>query len=427
MEKNKIGNSKIGMLAISDTIYAAYYDLTGNPLELNSNFKSLWENHSEQLHSFVENCILNISHSTTSSTQLHDGILINWQIEKTDEGIICIGIAQQKELTIRPEVHQLGGKLKAILDHTVDSHLLIDLNKRVVAFNRVAKEEFTSYYNQSIEEGALIDDILPNPNLEIFNREFKKVLQGKPSILELNRIINDEIRWFSIAYSPVYNDSNQVIGVSKTTRDITQLRETEHKLQKQEEILDAIYQSTRESCTFIDNDLKIQYINQKGQDLIFEYFGKNASVGDSIMRFVLPTYRKIYQNHYRNALSGQSISFEINDKNRWWEFELFPVYNQAKEIIGIAQNLQIITERKQKELETVRQNEFLKQINWQFSHEIRRPVASILGLCDLLKNHTSNSEEVKQFIDGILESSSELDEIIHKIVHLANAEDLNQN
>lgn len=424
MKEQPKSDSIFGILANSSSIYAVLLGSSGEILDQNQAFRALWESHMEDLFEFSQNILHTSKSSLTINHPLGDQFV--FQIERHSTFLSCIGLKVQSKKPNHLEANQQE-KLRAILDNTVDSHLLIDLNRKVVAYNKVAQEEFSAYYNQSIEEGKTIDEILPSTNLEHFNKEYPKVISGKPSIIEINRTINGHKRWFSIAYSPVFNEVEQVIGISKTTRDITQLRETEHKLQKQEEILDAIYQSTRESCTFIDNDLKIQYINQKGQELIYEYFGKNASVGDSIMEFVLPTYRNIYQNHYRNALSGHSISFEINDKNRWWEFELFPVYNQAKEIIGIAQNLQIITERKQKELETVRQNEFLKRINWQFSHEIRRPVASILGLCDLLKNHTSNSEEVKQFIDGILESSSELDEIIHKIVHLANAEDLSQN
>jgi nitrate/nitrite-specific signal transduction histidine kinase len=109
---------------------------------------------------------------------------------------------------------------------------------------------------------------------------------------------------------------------------------------------------------------------------------------------------------------------------------LFLIYFEFKKIIlpiseKISQDLAVMQsqfeELKKQEIKILEQNETLKQIAWQQSHELRRPVANILGLCNLLKNYQNETEEMKsKYIDYMLQATNELDEIIHKIVLQAN-------
>jgi light-regulated signal transduction histidine kinase (bacteriophytochrome) len=100
---------------------------------------------------------------------------------------------------------------------------------------------------------------------------------------------------------------------------------------------------------------------------------------------------------------------------------MYPVYDEQQQIIGIAHNAQDITERKKREVKILQQNETLHQIAWQQSHEVRRPVANILGIYSLLKDDKEATEEEKQnYLDYLFQSTQELDKIIHKIVHQAN-------
>ncbi|MFN3316944.1 MAG: histidine kinase dimerization/phospho-acceptor domain-containing protein, partial [Raineya sp.] len=71
---------------------------------------------------------------------------------------------------------------------------------------------------------------------------------------------------------------------------------------------------------------------------------------------------------------------------------------------------------KLKEKVVENQNKVLEDIAFIQSHEVRRPVANILGLISLLdKNNLS--EEQAQIIEYLEKSTQDLDEIIHKILH----------
>lgn len=67
------------------------------------------------------------------------------------------------------------------------------------------------------------------------------------------------------------------------------------------------------------------------------------------------------------------------------------------------------------------QNRTLKEIAWINSHEIRRPVASILSIAGLFDKSNQDLHLNSQLMEWLHESTLQLDEIIHKIEHKVKA------
>jgi len=96
----------------------------------------------------------------------------------------------------------------------------------------------------------------------------------------------------------------------------------------------------------------------------------------------------------------------------WREIKLVPIRNKENEIIGVALNSADISKRKQQERQIQVQNEALTRIAIIQSHELRRPVASLLGLMHLIK-----IEELDfSYFDMMSLTINELDEKIRIIV-----------
>jgi two-component system response regulator len=86
---------------------------------------------------------------------------------------------------------------------------------------------------------------------------------------------------------------------------------------------------------------------------------------------------------------------------------------QAYQLLGFT--LDITKQKEQtKSLET--QNLKLMEIAWVQSHEVRAPVARIMGLTQLLKNYPEQKLDLPEALSQLLSSANELDEIIRKIV-----------
>ena len=75
-----------------------------------------------------------------------------------------------------------------------------------------------------------------------------------------------------------------------------------------------------------------------------------------------------------------------------------------------------ITEKKIKEQALEAHNKALEDIAFIQSHEVRRPVANILGLVNLLDKEQMPTESA-EIIHHLEKSTQELDDIIHKILH----------
>ena len=77
--------------------------------------------------------------------------------------------------------------------------------------------------------------------------------------------------------------------------------------------------------------------------------------------------------------------------------------------------IQDVTGRIQNEIQLKEQVQILEKIAWQHSHEIRRPVANIKGLIDLINMDYESIRSIPTwtFLEQEVET---LDKVIHKIV-----------
>ncbi|MNV83410.1 aerobic respiration control sensor protein ArcB [compost metagenome] len=73
-----------------------------------------------------------------------------------------------------------------------------------------------------------------------------------------------------------------------------------------------------------------------------------------------------------------------------------------------------IDDNKQKEDVIVQQHQKLKAVSWLNSHEIRKPVASIMALTELILEE-QDQEELKELVRYLHQSTMALDHIIHQI------------
>jgi len=88
------------------------------------------------------------------------------------------------------------------------------------------------------------------------------------------------------------------------------------------------------------------------------------------------------------------------------------IYSQAEEIRVINENLEEIVKERTKELE--KKNIALEEYAFLNAHKLRSPVASILGLINLLKK-TALNEEGQGIMNHLEDSTAKLDEIVSAI------------
>jgi PAS domain S-box-containing protein len=138
-----------------------------------------------------------------------------------------------------------------------------------------------------------------------------------------------------------------------------------------------------------------------------------------------PCDRKcVAKKRHEKVLRGETVSYEINfgtpHSLSWYQVNMLPVFDKLNNVIGLIIASEDITERKKTEREKDRittdlaqRNKDLEQFAYIISHNLRAPVANILGLGNLIQDRSSWSEEdLDKLISGLGESTGKLDAVI---------------
>jgi PAS domain-containing protein len=204
-----------------------------------------------------------------------------------------------------------------------------------------------------------------------------------------------------------------------------ELNRTLLKVKSSEDKLKAIYNSTLDGHLFISKKFEILYFNRIMDRFARKNFNQAIKIGDNVMDFVIPTEKAIFLENMLVALKGNRLEMEKllyfpgEKVNRWVKMGFNPVLDEENSIIGVAYNAHDITQRKEDEIRLKQHHDQLKEIAETHSHELRRPVATVLGLISLLEFDKIIGDNL-QYIQLIHEHILLLDRIIHKIVHKAN-------
>lgn len=133
--------------------------------------------------------------------------------------------------------------------------------------------------------------------------------------------------------------------------------------------------------------------------------------------------RETIENKVQQAIEkGEAWDVELQivsakGNERWVRAIGKPVMQDGK-CIKLYGSFQDIHDRKKAEIELETQNEKLRQIAWTQSHEVRAPMASLLGLIDLLGRTTGRTKDEDELLERIVASTKELDGIVRKVVRM---------
>ena len=145
-------------------------------------------------------------------------------------------------------------------------------------------------------------------------------------------------------------------------------------------------------------------------------------IGDNIFKYVQGERYKKWHPIYERALNGEIICFEERRTLDGVEYDveiyLTPVYNNTNEIIGCLGVTRDITERKSNQVAIEGYTNKLEEFAFRTSHDLRRPIANIMGMSSLLSEDILEGDEKAKAIRFIAQSVSELDSIVISMVYL---------
>ncbi len=335
-------------------------------------------------------------------------------------------------------------------------------NTNISHINKLCKTEYTS----RDLVGRLHSDLFLNAyltsveELESDNQKRKECIETKERIFYEEALRwGDEIIHLESSITPIFNEVGKCTHTLWTARDITEKKKAEEEkeilfnetltlneelkaneeelrqildstlelnyLSEQNELkLRAIFDSTESINYLLDIKCNILWYNKPANENIKRRFKKNIVLNTDIKEYMDSYLHDSFTSIFEEALKGETI---VNEKKldtkstkiTWIQTTLIPVYKYEDELIGISMTISDITERKKSEeelkkinKELIYQNEQLNQYSYIVSHNLRGPIASILGLTNVFDSPATNAELKDELIKLIKKSTSHLDTII---------------
>src|SRR5690606_22158459 len=134
---------------------------------------------------------------------------------------------------------------------------------------------------------------------------------------------------------------------------------------------------------------------------------------------------------YQTALQGDNLRYEISFQQKdgstnWHDVMVFRVMEKDDRLLGFIIATDDITHRKTAELEKDRlttdlmtRNKDLTQFSMIISHNLRAPVATIMGLATLLeRKDTLSAGDLDRCLTGIVSAARNIDHLIRALTDI---------
>ncbi|MDB5151388.1 MAG: domain S-box protein, partial [Mucilaginibacter sp.] len=127
------------------------------------------------------------------------------------------------------------------------------------------------------------------------------------------------------------------------------------------------------------------------------------------------------------VLSGQSLNYETSYQGQggspeWYQVSIHPVMDDNGKVVGVScaasnitRNKLVASEHERLSGQLVQRNKDLDKFAFILSHDLRAPLANMLGLAKMLKD-TNVSESEKSELEGFLfQSIEKLNDVVHDL------------
>ncbi len=178
-----------------------------------------------------------------------------------------------------------------------------------------------------------------------------------------------------------------------------------------------------------DNTIHVKSMSKRAED-IFGYtqaeFMENHRTGFTLIHEDdLAESHRVGQELIDGSVKSniaQHRCYTKEGKMIWCEWQNSAIKDNDGNVTTIMSLVQDITERKKSERETLRlvenlqlKNKDLRQFSYMVSHNLRTPIAKILGLSQLFDSKSINTELNKKLMDNIVSETINLDNVVKDI------------
>jgi PAS domain S-box-containing protein len=198
-----------------------------------------------------------------------------------------------------------------------------------------------------------------------------------------------------------------------------------HEREKLKSVLD----SNGQMMMLINRKWEVELFNKRFFDYYQAVYGHTLEVGKPYLDYTNPQNRALLENSLTQAFAGNTVQEDVQvmvgSKTAWMSLNFVPIRNGNGVVRRVAFSALDISERKNYEKNLSETNEILTKLNheldhfiYRSSHDMRAPLASVMGLVELFQSEEDEAER-EEYISMIGKSVHKLDELLIDITQYA--------
>jgi len=306
------------------------------------------------------------------------------------------------------------------------------VNNRLIQISPACKKMYGYTSEEFLADPKIWSRLTHPDSAGLRERNDERLNKGETVIVQYKIIHKDKgVRWAESKAIPTLDENGTLVRIDGVTRDITdrknaeeQLRLDELALLQSEANLRSVFENTDLCIVLFDSNLKIVSYNTNALNQSVRVFGKKLGTGNSALNYFPKDQWPAIRGIIEKIKGGETVDYETIYKikdggNDWFDVRWVGIFNDEGENLGIILTLKNITEKKNADLDRekmtadlLKRNQDLEQFTYIISHNLRAPVANIIGLADILGCYDYPEEECAATIKALSKSVTHLDQVI---------------
>ena len=355
-------------------------------------------------------------------------------------GLSCFSRDITRQKQDEAFIKQSAANLTAIIENSDANIYSLDKDLRYIAFNASFKNSVLHGFKTEIKPGDKILDIYRKSDPESakeWENIYTRAFTGERISFTKQFNLQNETTYYNFSINPIW-ENDVVIGLSCAAHNITKQKLDEIAIQKSEASLRTIFNNTDLIYLLIDSKGKIVSFNEPAKKFSLDQ-NRVIEEGYPVLDWVHGEQRAIVNDILTKVKDGAAVNYqsnrEINGVLRWLDLTWAGIKDGEQHDFGCILTIRDITNTKKLEMERekitndlIQRNKALEQFTYVVSHNLRAPLANIIGLSSLVRCQENEKSEFCEIIDSIDRSAIKLDEVIKDLNRVLQVnEDFNEN
>jgi PAS domain-containing protein len=216
--------------------------------------------------------------------------------------------------------------------------------------------------------------------------------------------------------------AKQVIQLMEIDISLQLLKEQTENARNSEIAMRSFFESSIDGYLLLGRNFEVLAFNKVWESHVRTQRELQLEKGKSMVHYLNSDNLSAFYTDYTKALKGTAVFAQRKSKivsdYTWRILKFEPAFDAAGEIVGVTVNTRDVTTKVAQEETMEAQGQSLREIAFIQSHEFRKPVATILGLMQILtmEGHTAEIKELQLMEQAV----QELDEKIKLVVSHTN-------